>query len=973
MARKALLIGTSQYLDGFKPLKSATHDVSALAKLLNNPEIGRFDEVQVETDLESSILAEKIETWYLGHGKDDFVLLFLVGHGVKDADRKLHFAATNTKKVREKLITTTAIAASDVSRWMGGSKAKRQIVILNCCFSGAFGDLVPMDEGVIDVDEAIWVEGRVVMTSTSSMDYAFERLIGGELSVYGHYLEEGLRTGAAAAADSDEITIDRLHQYVSRKVQEEAPSMVPKIFAKGEGYQLRIAKVALGDPTIQYRKEVDRLVQMFGEPIGGIARFKLNLLREKLNLNDFQVSEIEDQVLEPIRQRKEKITQYRNIFTLTVQESYPFDEQHFQILSEIKQLMGFLDEDVSVVEAEVLAAVQPELRPKESLTVEFDRLEDLLQKQQWKEANDETMRLLLYLADRQTEDWLLVGNIRNFSQDDLNTIDALWSNASQGRFGFGIQARIFEQSIGCLDISKSEAWQFFDNLVEWRNDDKNYYRFSLDAPKGHLPQWRKLIAGWGVSDRGISFLKRGLDCPLNLVCLNDLSELNLYDCDYQSSSLYAEEENISVTNELANLPMAEESPDHLEFNPDLDDSALGDISDQDCSEPNILSDFNDPLISSNTEEEPIIDPLTHSKLTEYSPYQPILIMGDTYISRPYPSFDTRNSKLPYFSWDLRGLSTNMDLKDVSNFEVSSSEDSGHVFDSPVELHLPDLETIVASENVSNVTSQSLQTSTNTLSGWTTDFQQLYQQAEKAYMQGHYDVAARIVDYLVDQRPQDPRPLLLRGHIYCYGLQRYDVAIAQYQLVLCSTQEPEFLDYANSGLSYARQCLIESENRINYTNLCNLLNTRKWKEADQETRKLMLQIVNREDYLDSSSLKNFPYNHLYKIDNLWSTASDGHFGFITQRKIWQLEGSPLKSGKEWNRFCVKVGWKKKEDADYLHYTHLKFDCSSAPKGELPFYYLPVKLQVTGYSKNDLDMQSVSLFRIFAQRLLILSAA
>lgn len=319
MARKALLIGTSQYLDGFKPLKSATHDVSALAKLLNNPDIGRFDEVQVETNLESSILAEKIETWYLGHGKDDFVLLFLVGHGVKDADRKLHFAATNTKKVREKLITTTAIAASDVSRWMGGSKAKRQIVILNCCFSGAFGDLVPMDEGAIDVDEAIWAEGRVVMTSTSSMDYAFERLIGGELSVYGHYLEEGLRTGAAAATDSDEITIDRLHQYVSRKVQEEAPSMVPKIFAKGEGYQLRIAKVALGDPTVQYRKEVDRLVQMFGEPIGGIARRKLDLLQQKLNLHDFQIYEIEDQVLEPIRQRKEKITQYRNLFTLTVQ------------------------------------------------------------------------------------------------------------------------------------------------------------------------------------------------------------------------------------------------------------------------------------------------------------------------------------------------------------------------------------------------------------------------------------------------------------------------------------------------------------------------------------------------------------------------------------------------------------------------------------------------------------------------------
>ena len=79
----------------------------------------------------------------------------------------------------------------------------------------------------------------------------------------------------------------------------------------------------------------------------------------------------------------------------------------------------------------------------------------------------------------------------------------------------------------------------------------------------------------------------------------------------------------------------------------------------------------------------------------------------------------------------------------------------------------------------------------------TDFAQDYQQAEKAYMQGHYDVAAKIVDRLVDQHPQEPSARLLRGHIYCYGLQGYDVAIEQYQSVLDLTHEPEFLDYANS--------------------------------------------------------------------------------------------------------------------------------------------------------------------------------
>lgn len=86
----------------------------------------------------------------------------------------------------------------------------------------------------------------------------------------------------------------------------------------------------------------------------------------------------------------------------------------------------------------------------------------------------------------------------------------------------------------------------------------------------------------------------------------------------------------------------------------------------------------------------------------------------------------------------------------------------------------------------------------------TDFAQEYQQAERAYMQGKYEEAATIVDRLVDEHPQDPSARLLRGHIYCYGLQKYDVAQEQYRSVLDLTTDPEFVDYANSGLAYASQ-------------------------------------------------------------------------------------------------------------------------------------------------------------------------
>jgi twitching motility protein PilJ len=85
-----------------------------------------------------------------------------------------------------------------------------------------------------------------------------------------------------------------------------------------------------------------------------------------------------------------------------------------------------------------------------------------------------------------------------------------------------------------------------------------------------------------------------------------------------------------------------------------------------------------------------------------------------------------------------------------------------------------------------------------------DYSQAYQKAERAYVQGNYPEAATIIDQLAGDYPDDPSVLLLRGHIYCYGLQRYDVATAQYSAVLDLTSEPEYVDYATNGLDYANQ-------------------------------------------------------------------------------------------------------------------------------------------------------------------------
>ncbi len=87
---------------------------------------------------------------------------------------------------------------------------------------------------------------------------------------------------------------------------------------------------------------------------------------------------------------------------------------------------------------------------------------------------------------------------------------------------------------------------------------------------------------------------------------------------------------------------------------------------------------------------------------------------------------------------------------------------------------------------------------------TTKFADEYKQAERAYMLGSYEEAATIIDRLAENYPSDPNVCLLKGHIYCYGLQQFEVAREQYQSVLSLTTDSEYINYANKGLADAEE-------------------------------------------------------------------------------------------------------------------------------------------------------------------------
>jgi twitching motility protein PilJ len=92
----------------------------------------------------------------------------------------------------------------------------------------------------------------------------------------------------------------------------------------------------------------------------------------------------------------------------------------------------------------------------------------------------------------------------------------------------------------------------------------------------------------------------------------------------------------------------------------------------------------------------------------------------------------------------------------------------------------------------------------------TNYSQEYGQAEKAYLESNFAQAAEIIDHLADEFPNDPNVLLLRGHIYCYGFQNYDVAKQQYENVLSLSDSDDLLDFARSGIEQIEQLQSQSE-------------------------------------------------------------------------------------------------------------------------------------------------------------------
>ena len=266
--RDALLIATTRYTDdGLTALRAPFADASDLEQVLNDPQLGDFRVLKL-VDQPAMVVRRQLEVFFRDRATTDLLVVYLSGHGLKDDDGNLHFAMTDTDR---ELLLSTAVPASLLSELMNRCRARQQVMLLDCCYSGAFArSLVSKGDTRVGVGDTLAGRGRVVLTASDALQYSFEgEALGDEAprSVFTRAIVEGMRTGAADLDHDGTITPDELFDYACDRLRAEGRSQTPRkwaldvggdiILVRTGGHQVQpapvLTKKAAGPPPARVR------------------------------------------------------------------------------------------------------------------------------------------------------------------------------------------------------------------------------------------------------------------------------------------------------------------------------------------------------------------------------------------------------------------------------------------------------------------------------------------------------------------------------------------------------------------------------------------------------------------------------------------------------------------------------------------------------------------------------------------------
>ena len=226
---RALLIGNSTFPDdrhNLFELKGPVNDLPLLRAALTDPEVGLFEPANVRSLPERSKLeiTSAIEDLFNSAGPTDTVLLYYSGHGRINEFDNLFLCARDTRTDR---LISTGISDAEVDAMMRSSSARRFVVILDCCHSGAF-------KSGAGVPAKLRGSGRFLITSSRESELSRDAERQHETSAFTRHLVDGLREAADHNGDGF-VSVNEIYDHVHGKLQEDTQQIPQRHFGKTVG------------------------------------------------------------------------------------------------------------------------------------------------------------------------------------------------------------------------------------------------------------------------------------------------------------------------------------------------------------------------------------------------------------------------------------------------------------------------------------------------------------------------------------------------------------------------------------------------------------------------------------------------------------------------------------------------------------------------------------------------------------------
>ncbi len=223
-------------------LRYTQNDATALKEVLEDPESCGFETKIYLNETSQTILVD-LERISKELSKDDIILFYYSGHGrLSGKDLCLISRESRTTSLR-----ATSIKAHEVLAYLQDSRARRRVLILDCCHAGAIGHVFKGGDAESALAGLAQGFGSYVLTASTAIQLAEEREKDGH-GIFTKALIDCLREGS-----KESITVNDWYEYAYNHLKIVANQTPLKWGLQEEGAPVEIANFKLKRETERQR------------------------------------------------------------------------------------------------------------------------------------------------------------------------------------------------------------------------------------------------------------------------------------------------------------------------------------------------------------------------------------------------------------------------------------------------------------------------------------------------------------------------------------------------------------------------------------------------------------------------------------------------------------------------------------------------------------------------------------------------